>query len=802
MLDLQVLQVATKKHPLPTLDEWGNMACITGGLDVRTERSGPDFRGRFWRECPCPSLLPHFWELLTSQDKSRSVYGIFSERGTGKTSMLETVIGLLYKDGGIKIDCSGMNLRELIWKTVISDGNQGLLTMLNNRLHKGEMNPANIALIQNAAKSYLHGSEDLNGGSRQEIDFQEIKERASIEELTQIAAVLGQVAHLEGLTKEKNAVGLSYEPGIFLEAHDRDIPLILDEFPRALPGSPDSFNEIFRVLAGQTQGKSLELREKGMTAEILSPAPKRRFRVFVAGNRRADGHQAITLDSALLDRLDPILVGSPTAADIAHYVCMSLTGLPLTTIQATYNNTMPPFEFLMAMRTAGLNDEERELIPSNQIELLDRPKDVAQAALQIGDYHVAARQLMRQDDVSVEINGPDEANYILFGVRTACEHVRKALEKTALNIEKLSTSQEWDWDVSHFADETRIHTTPNKSDSLEMLGTTLSEITTHHAHQVSHGSEKAIFRAKLIDLLELKGFQTPSGTSPNINSPNIGRPLSTLLDRNQQEIQITQQALDTQEILCRRLQSLHPELKKTPAEKIISSLEIQSCFNALRRMRVRNRNHFVVIPNRDYLKDTRNQTDEEKFAPPIRMVEMFDVTDGEEYKELLNSDQLVDAEDVFLTLCAPSTLQTLKGTNTKDREKAGMRNTQITAHQIACKHNGKAIQMQVIIKNSTNEVHIVSPIKMPSYLDGVSNVTLHHMPNNTLVADAPPGPNGQNAYHLIDEIVTKLADENAAWEVGIILLARDDAPRLFLETPESKQTLKDQILKMRTTKTR
>ena len=131
-----------------------------------------------------------------------------------------------------------------------------------------------------------------------------------------------------------------------------------------------------------------------------------------------------------------------------------------------------------------------------------------------------------------------------------------------------------------------------------------------------------------------------------------------------------------------------------------------------------------------------------------------------------------------------------------------MRNTQITAHQIACKHNGKAIQMQVIIKNSTNEVHIVSPIKMPSYLDGVSNVTLHHMPNNTLVADAPPGPNGQNAYHLIDEIVTKLADENAAWEVGIILLARDDAPRLFLETPESKQTLKDQILKMRTTKTR
>jgi hypothetical protein len=50
--------------------------------------------------------------------------------------------------------------------------------------------------------------------------------------------------------------------------------------------------------------------------------------------------------------------------------------------------------------------------------------------------------------------------------------------------------------------------------------------------------------------------------------------------------------------------------------------------------------------------------------------------------------------------------------------------------------------------------------------------------------------------------VTKLADENAAWEVGIILLARDDAPLLFLETPESKQTLKDQILKMRTTKTR
>jgi energy-coupling factor transporter ATP-binding protein EcfA2 len=702
------VQIATPNHPIPSVDAEGKLVRINE-MFILTENSPLVTRGRFWRHCPCPSLMPAFLKALKMQEQKNKLLGIVGPRGSGKTSAMVAACRVQFREenAAIKVDCAGMDLAELVWRTVITDGNQGLLDALNQKILRGEVNPLSLRILEDTCKKYIVRNEK---GRPIELNFQAIRESASPEEVEALTPAINTVLMYEGLTKEKNSVGLSTVYGQLLECIEKDFALIVDE---GLSGeNGEALHEIMRQIAGQNQDGNLTLTQKGMKFDIPYPDPSRRFRLIITGNRAADGNTAARHSVAFYDRLQPIIAPNATADDIAHYACMELTGLPLSTIRGLYGK-MPPTKQLLAMRVMGLTPAEKNAIPAEQIQLLNNADAIAQGALQIGHYMVACQKVLEDPSVMMQFTA-DEADMMQFGVRQTINIIKTALESHLPTGEPVEFERQYTSDISFYTLDNNFCAEIPPNNPLDKLGENVSRLIREHAINIARSHPNALNR--FFDNMVQHGIVEPDNI-PTAKRNQAARTLASLWNQDQQQIEITQDALITQEIMCNRIKTLHPELKNTPNEKIVSALEIQSCINAL-NSQLEGATNYIVVPNLEYIRDR-----EEK-RPPVHVFEMFDPLDTEELAAITDNDKLCDIEEFAMALASPAFIEHIKNTNATEQNELMMPKS-YSVHQLVCRQKGQPVTVQLLIKNATNEVHLIAPEKIESKFPPETNITCH-----------------------------------------------------------------------------
>ena len=299
---------------------------------------------------PTPSMMTILRDLIdaTKPESKNHLIAIFGDPSSGKTFMFKQVGQLVHPEGAIMVDCGGMNVRELFWRTIIDYGT-GVQEQLSDRAASGRLRLESIellkqefpnAVIEKGGKVHIHW--DAIGERKQDDDGKATEGRDSaIERAVQI---LEKIYKLEGLNTQSNAFGIKTVPGEIFASIQSGRPLVLDEFTKCKMGSDDSMQTFLEFVRGD--------RSEWTTINPMatSSAEDQKFMrltrddlrvgwfLGVSGNESKDGQTTHDLSESMLSRLNPYYINRMTELDWKHRISQMLTGFPLTTICALHAN--------------------------------------------------------------------------------------------------------------------------------------------------------------------------------------------------------------------------------------------------------------------------------------------------------------------------------------------------------------------------------------------------------------------------------------------------------------------------------
>lgn len=339
---------------------------------------------------PTPSMMTILRDLIeiTKPESKSHLMTIFGDPSSGKSFMFKQVGKLVHPEGALMVDCGGMNVRELFWRTIIDYG-QGVKEQLNDRAAKGTINPKTIEALRAefpAAVVEKNGAVAIDWSAIGEPKENEAREAA----VNRAQALLSHIYGVyEGLNVQSNAFGIKTVPGIIIESFRSGRPIVLDEFTKCKIGSDDAMQTFLEFVRGD-KSEWVSLNPMATTAAdeekmvtLTSDDTRANWFIGISGNEAKDGHTTHELSESMMSRLNPRYVGQMTEMDWQHRISQMLVGFPLSTFQSLFEDAAKsnPAGFAKLMEglsTLGLTAAELKMRPAHHAYFLQNfPETVA-----------------------------------------------------------------------------------------------------------------------------------------------------------------------------------------------------------------------------------------------------------------------------------------------------------------------------------------------------------------------------------------------------------------------------------------
>jgi hypothetical protein len=382
-----------------------------GSMAVYSEQSAERVNGILYRQMPTPSMMLMLRDLLGKirPDSKNRIMTIFGDASSGKSHIFRMVGGLVHPEGPIMVDCGGMNMRELFFRTVIDYG-KGVKEQFEQRVAQGRVSEKTLGDLESA----FPGSVITKDGQNR-INWDAIGQRRTEKEgdktitvedrgdaIVRAQKVMQAIYSREGIDTQTNAFGIKTVPGEVFESIRTGRPLFLDEFNKSKRGTLDKFQTFLEFANGQRDYVTInndmsEAGEGGADSDSPKSITIRRedlkvgWHIGIAGNDTVDGDTTQELSISMEDRLKPHRIGAPELRDFKHRVSQVWTGLPLVTLYNLFEDlaTAKPAEFgnwLVQIRKLGLTATEQKAIPPHEIYFLQNFQETIQAANQYSTY--------------------------------------------------------------------------------------------------------------------------------------------------------------------------------------------------------------------------------------------------------------------------------------------------------------------------------------------------------------------------------------------------------------------------------
>jgi len=406
---------------------------------IYTEQSVERVNGILYRQMPTPSMMLMLRDLLAKiepESKNR-IMTVFGDASSGKSHLFRMVGNIVHEKGPIMVDCGGMNMRELFYRTVIDYG-KGVKEQFEDRVAKGQVKQASLDTLE----AEFPGSVVRNG-DKVAINWDAIGQRRQTEEggekvttedrgdaMIRAQKVMEAIYANEGIETQNNAFGIKTVKGEVFESIETGRPLFLDEFNKSKKGTLDMFQTFFELANGQRNSVTIynPMAEAGdgdspKAITVTDKDLKVGWFIGIAGNDATDGDTTQDLSISMEDRLKPHRIGEPELRDWKHRISQIWTGLPLVTLYNLFEDLAKakPDEFaewLVDLRKAGLSPQEQKAIPPHEIYFLQNFQETVQAVNQYASYQY---ERMKLSDPESELYNKKEyqnlADEVAMGAR-------------------------------------------------------------------------------------------------------------------------------------------------------------------------------------------------------------------------------------------------------------------------------------------------------------------------------------------------------------------------------------------------
>ncbi|MDI1226468.1 MAG: hypothetical protein PSY14_02135 [bacterium] len=399
---------------------------------VFSDMSTKKVNGIMYREMAIPAMMHMTQKILERTDPSRSdrIIALLGEASYGKSHEFKKIGRMLHPEGAIQVDCGGMNMHEILFRTVIDYG-KGVKDLFDKRVESGKVSADTLATLESefpgavmrkpvtvsdngSTTSYEIETVKINwdavGKPAQDAEGKTTEDRGDA--VRRAKGLMEFLYEKEGITIQNNSFGVKTVPGELYESWISGRPLLLDELTKAIPESLDVLNTVTQVFNGESPSARVynPMSESGEGADNDSPKyldfdakdMRASWILGVAGNEASDGITTHELSKSLGSRLYVMRVGDAGQADWAHRTSQVWTGLPLTTLYTVFGKAAQAqpeafAKFLVDLRKLELSADEVNAIPPHQIEFLMKYTDTVKAANQVSTFWSEQDQLSRED---------------------------------------------------------------------------------------------------------------------------------------------------------------------------------------------------------------------------------------------------------------------------------------------------------------------------------------------------------------------------------------------------------------------
>ncbi|MEZ0223625.1 MAG: hypothetical protein ACAH83_03660 [Alphaproteobacteria bacterium] len=431
-------------------------------LLMYTDQSIERVNGMLFRQMPIPGMMLMLRDLLTkiAPESKNRIMTVFGDAAFGKSHLFKLVGNMVHPQGPISVDCGGMNMREIFFRTVIDYG-QGVKEQFEKRVQDGKISQTSVdnlndkfpgSIVEKDGKRFVDWEaigkpkqKDDGTGTGKMINDED---RGAAQERG--ASLLMAIYKTEGIDVQSNAFGIKTVPGEWFESIWTGRPLFLDEFNKSKKGTLDSFQTALQFANGEIDEVTLynPMAQAGDGDSPKSITVKREdlrmgWHVGIAGNDSSDGDTTQELSVSMMTRLNVMRIGDPEKRDWAHRISQVWTGLPLVTLYNMFDKKAKAdpvgfSEFLVELRQLGLTAAERKAIPPHELYFLRNYQETVQAINQVSTYYDDRLQLSdptsekysqkEYKDLSDEVSAG--GNNIFVSFRKVIADFNKAIQST------------------------------------------------------------------------------------------------------------------------------------------------------------------------------------------------------------------------------------------------------------------------------------------------------------------------------------------------------------------------------------
>ncbi|MFH1157923.1 MAG: hypothetical protein V1721_03450 [Pseudomonadota bacterium] len=333
-------------------------------------------------DSPMPSMLPAFYQILAQlvPGNKRRLAMVIGDPGNGKTFMMETVARLLSRKEPIIVDCSGIDLGELLFTTALDLGaGKALQEQINARLEgKDGKKIGEVAL---ARLEGLNELEEVPEELTEDSDIEKWKEKhtyfkkgedgrfsidwngvstGSQEKISKVIGVLKDVSDLEKFGAASNNLGMNTIYGPAIIADILGCPLILDEYNKAKKGTDAKLHRLTQYKRGEgadtctVKNQLPDMHNPEMNTYVFDRLKMGFASIWLlTGNKETSDSLTVKMSESAISRLKPIDLKYPLVIDWQHRTEQILMGLPVATLQTLYKDAFPKEgfgKFLLTLR--------------------------------------------------------------------------------------------------------------------------------------------------------------------------------------------------------------------------------------------------------------------------------------------------------------------------------------------------------------------------------------------------------------------------------------------------------------------
>lgn len=569
-------------------------------LKVYSDRSYTEVVGMAMREMPTPGMLPIFFDAIQRRDPAnkRRIQFMKGAAGAGKTYMAEFVARMRDDRGAIKVDCSNMNLGELLFETVIDfGGDQDFPKELNKRLENGSVNEFCMNLLKEGlGKAFIDQGDgratiDWDKIGKQNIKLKDKGKDGEPEFLEREKAVqkaiesINKVNDVLKIDLSGNALGMATQKGPLIIAYEEGREIILDEFNRAKKGTTGVLHGVLQFIIGETDTCTATntLKEKGDEANqsyvFDRNDMKGGFFVSLTGNTESDGTDVEELPQSLNSRIVPQHIPIATEEDWQHRICQILTGIPVSTLyhskQEQWDQDPDGFrKMLTQWRSMG----ESKDVPEQHRRLLQRWEKVVKASEKLAKFYygwsqiVDPNSMLHQAGSLAELLDEVDETYnaeVTVDFRKIIAHINEALE---IRPQVVKSEESGGYDVADWDLPPELEDQDFEEDPLASFGTRLSRVIIKQIVSDTQERGKMGLYRDLMNHAKDCGLIDP-GFHEALRSE--AESIAALLDDNPFESQVWDVRVElVRDIVCDYLRAKYPEIEVEDNEQILTTSTI------------------------------------------------------------------------------------------------------------------------------------------------------------------------------------------------------------------------------------